>query len=276
MIKTGRDFIKELSPALFHFKLVFEAQSLAHAERDCEISSSQLSRVVKGMEEALGISLFERSKSGLLPNTEAKKLYKIICDLEVSFMKQFPPQLDPGERYTVTIGANSYSRATIVPRLIAKLYAVCKNTDFVVVPLEHESSTMNVDIALLSKPVAEGFQNHVLYNDSLWLIGDPQSPVSRLALGPDQMLNEMLVQMYPGPIPTIKSDCFYSLIDVATSSRVSTIVPGALVERGNVAVTKQPISGHYTVYANISKSSIDHPKLKPVRSLLDSVHLESA
>ena len=276
MIKTGHDFLSECSQPLAHFKHVFDHGSFLLAAPDCGKSPSQLSRIIKALEDSFGFSLFERARQGLIPTQEGKKLYHLVSEMEIAFVKHFPPTVDSSERYTVTIGANSYARATIIPRLIAKLYAVCKNTNFVVCPLERETHEATFDLTLLSKPIAEGYTSHVIFTDSLWLVGDPATQVARLALGPDPTLNDILLKRFPGPIPTIDTHCFYALVDVAAASSVTTIIPGALLERSNVALTRHPMEGSYSIYASINKGVVDHPKLRPVRSLLDAIHLEAA
>lgn len=58
------------------FLAVYEQKSMTHAARELHLTQSGVSQHVKGLEDVLGIKLFDRIKQRLVPTKEAQVLYE--------------------------------------------------------------------------------------------------------------------------------------------------------------------------------------------------------
>jgi DNA-binding transcriptional LysR family regulator len=67
--------------ALGYFVAAFEERSVTAAARRCFVAQPSISMAIKGLEEALGTVLFERSRSGLAPTPAGERLYPRACSL---------------------------------------------------------------------------------------------------------------------------------------------------------------------------------------------------
>lgn len=276
---TTDDFFSEYSKALVQFRHVYEYKSLAAAAVPSGVTDSHLSRTITKLETSLGSVLFHRTKTGCTPTDAAKKLYEFLIEAEAAFEKRFPSNFDfKTAKFTVTIGANSYSRATVFPQLISQLYAICRNANFVLIPIEDSNVPENCEIVLSSSPLGDQFKHSLAFKDKLVLLADVIASPRSLALGPDEYLNDILYQHYNPALPSIKTSCYYSLLDTAANASVAAVVPSALVDDhtriNNLPVTKQPIDGSYTLFFNVRKNVADHPKIRPIIAFIDNLRYE--
>ena len=67
--------------ALGYFVAAYEERSVAAASRRCFVAQPSISMAIKGLEDALGTVLFERSRQGLAPTPAAHRLYPRACSL---------------------------------------------------------------------------------------------------------------------------------------------------------------------------------------------------
>lgn len=67
--------------ALGYFVAAYEERSVTAASRRCFVAQPSISMAIKGLEEALGTVLFERSRSGLAPTPAGERLYPRACSL---------------------------------------------------------------------------------------------------------------------------------------------------------------------------------------------------
>ena len=67
--------------ALGYFVAAYEERSVTAASRRCFVAQPSISMAIKGLEDALGTVLFERSRQGLAPTPAAHRLYPRACSL---------------------------------------------------------------------------------------------------------------------------------------------------------------------------------------------------
>ena len=67
--------------ALGYFVAAYEERSITAAARRCCVAQPSISMAVKGLEDALEIVLFERSRHGLAPTPAGERLYPRACSL---------------------------------------------------------------------------------------------------------------------------------------------------------------------------------------------------
>ena len=70
----------EIKP-LHYFLAAYEEGSITAAASRCFIAQPSITHAIKSLESRLGVTLFERSKQGIKPTGEGKKLYKLATDL---------------------------------------------------------------------------------------------------------------------------------------------------------------------------------------------------
>lgn len=67
--------------ALGYFVAAYEERSVTAASRRCFVAQPSISMAIKGLEDALNTTLFERSRQGLAPTPAAHRLYPRACSL---------------------------------------------------------------------------------------------------------------------------------------------------------------------------------------------------
>ena len=67
--------------ALGYFVAAYEERSVTTAARRCFVAQPSISMAIKGLEDALNTTLFERSRQGLAPTPAAHRLYPRACSL---------------------------------------------------------------------------------------------------------------------------------------------------------------------------------------------------
>ncbi|CAN7573710.1 MAG: LysR family transcriptional regulator [Acidovorax sp.] len=67
--------------ALGYFVAAYEERSVTAASRRCFVAQPSISMAIKGLEDALETTLFERSRQGLAPTPAAHRLYPRACSL---------------------------------------------------------------------------------------------------------------------------------------------------------------------------------------------------
>ena len=67
--------------ALGYFEAAYEERSVTAASRRCFVAQPSISMAIKGLEDALNTTLFERSRQGLAPTPAAHRLYPRACSL---------------------------------------------------------------------------------------------------------------------------------------------------------------------------------------------------
>ena len=67
--------------ALGYFVAAYEERSVTAASRRCFVAQPSISMAIKGLEDALNTTLFERSRQGLAPTPAAHQLYPRACSL---------------------------------------------------------------------------------------------------------------------------------------------------------------------------------------------------
>jgi DNA-binding transcriptional LysR family regulator len=67
--------------ALGYFVAAYEERSVTAASRRCFVAQPSISMAIKGLEDALDTTLFERSRQGLAPTPAAHRLYPRACSL---------------------------------------------------------------------------------------------------------------------------------------------------------------------------------------------------
>lgn len=68
------------------FKVVFELRNLTHAALALNLSQPAVTKLVKRLEDHFAVSLFERHKTGLMPNQYAERLYEAILEMERTYL----------------------------------------------------------------------------------------------------------------------------------------------------------------------------------------------
>lgn len=74
------NYMIEIKP-LHYFLAAYEEGSITAAASRCFIAQPSITHAIKSLESRLGVTLFERSKQGIKPTGEGKKLYKLATDL---------------------------------------------------------------------------------------------------------------------------------------------------------------------------------------------------
>ena len=67
--------------ALGYFVAAYEERSVTAASRRCFVAQPSISMAIKGLEDTLNTTLFERSRQGLAPTPAAHRLYPRACSL---------------------------------------------------------------------------------------------------------------------------------------------------------------------------------------------------
>ena len=77
--------------SLGYFVAAYEERSVTAASRRCFVAQPSISMAIKGLEDALETTLFERSRQGLAPTPAAHRLYPRACSLPGRVIAHFTP-----------------------------------------------------------------------------------------------------------------------------------------------------------------------------------------
>lgn len=87
---------------LYYFVAAYEEGSVTAAASRCFISQPSITHAIKSLETSLGTKLFERSKQGIKPTPDGKKLYKLAIDFLLQ-NQQIEAAFTPSNRIEVSI-----------------------------------------------------------------------------------------------------------------------------------------------------------------------------
>ncbi len=107
-----------------HFLAVYDARSLRRAAFDCGVTQPALTKSLKLLETAFGVSLFERQPKGLIPTAAAHILRRHALQIQnsASYIAMEIGMLRDGDGGALRIGCGIAWSTTRIPNIVAELH----------------------------------------------------------------------------------------------------------------------------------------------------------
>ncbi len=150
-------YFKELTA----FIAVYEAKSISKAAQKLYMTQPSLTRLIQGIEEQVGSSLFTRTREGLIPTLtgelymdKANQILKIQKDFELSLAF-----VNDSNRGRLTIGTKSFFSSSVLPKVISSFQKKFQNVEITIFEslgndVEKEITKNSVDVAIVHLPTS--------------------------------------------------------------------------------------------------------------------------
>lgn len=186
---------------------IVKAGGVTRAARQLHLSQSAVSHQLRGLEERLGVPLFERqgrslviTRAGARLSEGAKDVIERLASLEREVRGA------KSERVKLRVGTECYTAYHWVPRALAALRAAHSEVDLDLVPdvlpsCQSAFAERRVDVALaVSAPTSSKFERLRLFDDELVLVVPRGHALTkkRFVMGSD-LAGETLIMGHVGP-----------------------------------------------------------------------------
>ncbi len=187
-----------------YFIEVARQKSFSRAAETLHISQSAISKMVKDMEEELGLFLFNRNSkaiqltdAGAIFLNRAQKIVSMFQDL-IDEVKEETMQ----ETGRISIGLPPITGATSFAQLLGNFKQKFPKIEILL--FEHGSKRIesgiqdgSLDIGVIcNSPNVASYNSFSLTNDPIWVIAHPQNPISQFDAVNLQMLNSQSFVIY--------------------------------------------------------------------------------
>ncbi len=138
------------------FITVYETKSISKAAQKLYMTQPSLTRLIQGIEEQVGTSLFIRTRDGLVPTLtgelymdKANQILKIQKDFELSLAF-----INSENRGRLTVGTKSFFSSSVLPKVIASFEKKYQNVEITIfeglgTDVEKEIIKNSVDVAII-------------------------------------------------------------------------------------------------------------------------------
>jgi DNA-binding transcriptional LysR family regulator len=171
---------------LQYFKQVCEDRSLSKAAENLYITQQGLSHAIQTLEKEIGVSLFLRSKNGVVPTEAAANFLDEVGDVLDAFealktkMRMMAESANGKVKVSLTPGAMSY----LVPKLVSEFHERYPKIELKIVEnpdtlCESYTASGDVDMACTTGPVAnEALEWFPLFTDDVVIMMRKDNPLA--------------------------------------------------------------------------------------------------
>lgn len=131
---------------LLYIKTIADQKSVSKASEKLFLSQPSLSKCIQAVESSLGIKLFKRTSSGLIPTFAGERYYQIACQI-LKIYNDFEVEIsdiNSLKKGRITIGTTFYMGAEILPVILPIFKQRCPNIEVFVV--ENNSSALEKNL----------------------------------------------------------------------------------------------------------------------------------
>ncbi len=179
---------------LLYVKTITEERSISKAARKLFMTQPSLSSCIQKIEAALGVRLFKRTTTGLLPTFAGERYYQMATDI-MKIYNDFEIEvsdINNLKKGRVTVGITVYLATYMLPVILPEFKQKCPHIEVSIV----EKNSTELDIALSSGeidfaimhtvPFYESHSNpntdiYAMYNDPLVLVTKKGHPLQQFA-----------------------------------------------------------------------------------------------
>jgi LysR family transcriptional regulator, benzoate and cis,cis-muconate-responsive activator of ben and cat genes len=163
----------EVKP-LYYFVAAYEEGSVTAAASRCFIAQPSITHAIKSLETRLGATLFERSKQGIKPTSEGKKLYKLAVDFLLQ-NQQIESAFMPDNRVEISIYIQSDINIERYQEIFDLLRGSSSFIDLVIVNQIEQAQLAIID----EDSVPAQFQFKLLSQEEYKLVVKPDHPLTK-------------------------------------------------------------------------------------------------
>ncbi len=177
---------------LQHFLAVYETRNLRKAAELCSVTQPALSKSLQTLEDALSVTLFERSATGMVPTPFAEIVRRHGQHIVNSsrYLAMEIAMLNGGEAGALRIGSTIVWSATRMPSLLVALHAQYPKLEITLqtglasqLQPRLVDGTLDVMLGSLSaKPLPDGYSVQALPDTDVWVYCRRDHPLMRLSI----------------------------------------------------------------------------------------------